>query len=355
MDWGRFRALGLTVLLLGVLAGPATAGTTLGSDTQQIGDMESDLVIIGADVAENGTATFQIEYAIRLDDENDTQAFEELAGDIEQNESAYVSRFADRMQNTVSAAETATGRSMTVNDFGVTARTSPTLGNQYGTVTYTATWENFANVTDGDIQAGDALQGLFLDEETRLRIEWPETYQRATVDPAPTSSSDGEVVWEGPRQFESGQPALALEPAPTNGTDLTTTEQRAGGDGLPWFPIGLILIALVLLGAWYVYREPESDEPTGSTESVAEPVEPAAESAEPSPPSELLSNEERVEQYLASVGGRAKQQEIVEALDWTEAKTSQVLSDMASEETIEKFRIGRENVVKLPESEDESA
>ncbi|AOW80328.1 hypothetical protein HTSR_1148 [Halodesulfurarchaeum formicicum] len=353
MDWGSFRALGLTVLLLGVLAGPATAGTTLGSDTQQIGEMESDLVIISADVAENGTATFQIEYAIRLDDENDSQAFDELANDIEQNESAYVSRFADRMQNTVSAAETSTGRSMTVRDFGVTARTSPTLGNQYGTVTYTATWENFANVTNGDIQVGDALAGLFLDEETRLRIEWPETYQRATVDPAPTGSSAGEVVWEGPRQFEGTQPALTLEPTPTTSPDLTTTETTAAGDGLPWVPIGLLLLALVVLGGWYVYRETES-EPTDSAGSVTEPAEPEGESGEPTPPSELLSNEERVEQYLASVGGRAKQQEIVEALDWTEAKTSQVLSDMSEAGEIEKFRIGRENVVKLPESGDES-
>jgi uncharacterized membrane protein len=49
-----------------------------------------------------------------------------------------------------------------------------------------------------------------------------------------------------------------------------------------------------------------------------------------------------------------KQQEIVSGLEWTEAKTSQVVNAMHEDGRIEKFRIGRENVVKLPEEGDES-
>jgi uncharacterized membrane protein len=69
---------------------------------------------------------------------------------------------------------------------------------------------------------------------------------------------------------------------------------------------------------------------------------------------ELLSNEERVERLLERNGGRVKQQEIVSGLEWTEAKTSQVVNAMHEDGRIEKFRIGRENVVKLPEEGDES-
>ncbi|PSQ38552.1 hypothetical protein BRD10_03900, partial [Halobacteriales archaeon SW_12_71_31] len=50
-------------------------------------------------------------------------------------------------------------------------------------------------------------------------------------------------------------------------------------------------------------------------------------------------------------GGRVRQQEIVEALDWTEAKTSQVVSGMREEGTIEGFRLGRENVLTLPDED----
>ncbi|MFB6253868.1 MAG: helix-turn-helix transcriptional regulator, partial [Halobacteriaceae archaeon] len=43
--------------------------------------------------------------------------------------------------------------------------------------------------------------------------------------------------------------------------------------------------------------------------------------------------------------------DIVDQLDWTEAKTSQVVNDMKEQNEIEVFRIGRENILRLPEEE----
>ena len=68
-------------------------------------------------------------------------------------------------------------------------------------------------------------------------------------------------------------------------------------------------------------------------------------------PPELLSNEERVLQLLEQRGGRIKQQDVVSELDWTEAKTSQVVGDLREDDEIEVFRIGRENVLSLPDNE----
>lgn len=68
---------------------------------------------------------------------------------------------------------------------------------------------------------------------------------------------------------------------------------------------------------------------------------------------ELLSNEERVLRELKRNDGRMKQQTLVESLGWTEAKTSQVVNDMHGEEAIEKYRLGRENVLSMPEEERE--
>jgi hypothetical protein len=69
-------------------------------------------------------------------------------------------------------------------------------------------------------------------------------------------------------------------------------------------------------------------------------------------PDELLSNEERVVRLLERHGGRLKQQAVVAELDWTEAKTSQVVSDLRETGDVESFRLGRENVLSLPDGEE---
>lgn len=69
---------------------------------------------------------------------------------------------------------------------------------------------------------------------------------------------------------------------------------------------------------------------------------------------DLLSDEERVELLLERNGGRMKQANIVKETGWSDAKVSQLLSAMADEERVEKLRLGRENLISLPdEDEDE--
>jgi uncharacterized membrane protein len=55
---------------------------------------------------------------------------------------------------------------------------------------------------------------------------------------------------------------------------------------------------------------------------------------------------------LEDNGGRIKQQRIAEEYDWTDAKTSQVVGSLREDDAVETFRIGRENVVALPEESD---
>ncbi|MFT4890965.1 MAG: putative membrane protein, partial [Halobacteriales archaeon] len=66
---------------------------------------------------------------------------------------------------------------------------------------------------------------------------------------------------------------------------------------------------------------------------------------------ELLSDEERVERLLERNGGRMKQGDIVKETGWSNAKVSQLLSSMAEEERINKLRIGRENLITLPDED----
>jgi hypothetical protein len=66
------------------------------------------------------------------------------------------------------------------------------------------------------------------------------------------------------------------------------------------------------------------------------------------PPAELLSDEERVVRLLEDNGGRMKQQDVEEALDWSQTKTSNVVNDLQDEGTIEVYRLGNENTLALP-------
>jgi uncharacterized membrane protein len=48
-----------------------------------------------------------------------------------------------------------------------------------------------------------------------------------------------------------------------------------------------------------------------------------------------------------------KQQDVVSELGWTEAKTSQVVGSLRDEGKLESFRLGRENVLTLPDRGEE--
>jgi uncharacterized membrane protein len=185
----------------------------------------------------------------------------------------------------------------------------------------------------------------------------------------------------------------------TTTTPGTTPNKQTGGGGSLLFWLGF-LVVLVSVGAgvyWYFLAD-EDDAPggaAGATDaggaggSSADGGQTAAESAtadeagtadgtgaaaasasgsdaaaagedaagsEPEPDDggidpELLSDEERVEQLLERNGGRMKQGNIVKETGWSNAKVSQLLSAMDDDDRIDKLRIGRENLITLPDED----
>lgn len=331
---GGARGIGF-VLVVVVL----TAGVPVGDVAGQVGepgfaqtgsDVDPDAVLLSVDIHPDGSADWRVEYRVRLDDDNATAAFESLQADVEANESAYVSRFDDRMTATVGAAASATDRDMAVRDVRV-ATSVEELPQSYGVLRYTFEWTNFAAVDGDDIHAGDAIAGLFLDDDSTLLVSWPAEYTVVDVAPSPTEQRDRSVVWRGPTDFGPGEPSLVLSPG--------------GGPGVETSLVGLAVVGAVLVGGvtlwWWRYRSGRG----GSS---------AAGAASSRPPEELLSNEERVIAVLDEHGGRMKQQAVVEALDWTDAKTSQVVSKLRESGRIEGFRLGRENVLRLPAADEDT-
>jgi hypothetical protein len=362
---------GVLVVLAAALALSGSAGAAAGDGlgSLQSGDVETDAVVLQAAVDGEGNAAWTINYRVRLDDENTSAAFESLQADIRNNTSDYRGQFAARMQKTVAAAENATGREMRLSNVTVSTRT--TLDGQYGVISYGFRWEGFA-ATDGDrIRVGDALAGLFLDADTKLVFSWPERFELQRVDPQPDSRDDRSVTWEGPVDFGTDQPRLLIE---------------APGGFPAWTPV--VAVGLVALGGglWYYRRQSltgggEPEQPAGpaaaeggeSRRAPADTDEPSETGMEPTAGGdateqgpgagepaatsgtreELLSPEERVLGLLEQHGGRMKQKAVTEELDWSAARTSQVVSDLRDAGEVESFRLGRENVLKFPEEGDD--
>lgn len=317
--------------------------------------VDTDSVRLIVSVHENGSATWTVQYWTRLDDENTTDAFESLQRDIESNPDNFSDRFATRMRSTVRTAENATGREMNASDFDVQAETR--APPDYGVVIYTFHWDGFAAVDGDTIRVGDAIEGIFLDGRTRLVIEWPTAYATTEVTPAPDERRADAVVWRGAEtSFVSGEPSVVLRPESTvttsagGGDGATTAAPDSGGSTLPLLGIGL-LFAVVGAAAWR-YRGRFGDGGAVGPAAGSGVDGGSADADEPAEAREdLLSNEERVLQFVREQGGRVKQQEIVEAFDWTEARTSQIVRDLRDDGSLEGFRLGRENVLKLPDEE----
>jgi len=343
----------IVVLAVGTLGGTSTAA---GSQPAALASqpVQADSVLLSVAIQPDGAARWRVEYRTRLDDDNATRAFEALQADIRANRSTYVDRFSSRMSSTVVDAASLTGRPMALRNVSVTARQEQ-LPQRYGVLAYTFEWTGFAVVDAHRLRAGDAMAGLFLDDQTTLLVSWPSGYRVASVSPAPTTLREDSVVWRGPMDFGPGEPALVVSSGGGGDTSL----------------LGLAVVAVVLVAGgglvWWRRRDggwpgrgtaggreghvepsasPASDQATRDAGSSGD----ATASRSPAePPPELLSNEERVLALLHERGGRMKQQAVVEALGWTDAKTSQVVGKLRDAGQVEGFRLGRENVLRLPE------
>jgi hypothetical protein len=347
-----------------LLSAAPVSGVSSGSALAQQG-IDTDDVLMSIAVEEDGDAVWEIEYRTRLETDDDERAFAELQSGVESDPDAYAGRFRDRMNGTAGAAENATGREMAITEITVSAE-NRTLPQEYGVLTYRFRWSNFAAVDGDRLIVGDAIDGLFLDDETSLLLSWPEEYDLLGASPEPTETRESAVAYNGPLDFAGGEPRIELgvgaaSGAGTDGGDVSgddgdTEGDAEGGRSLPgWASIAVLALALLagivtFLAYWRREGRPDAGA-GGGPEPGGDPGgdEPGGDDASAPPDGELLSNEEQVLRLIESEGGRMKQQAVAEKLDWTDAKTSQVTKTLRENGDLEGFRLGRENVLTLPE------
>lgn len=326
--------------------------TTQFAQTEQAEQNESIQTAIVIDVHADSNATWEVTTRHTLQSEEDVRAFDQLVEELRRGE-ANSSHDEGMFRNYAELAAESTGREMAIRDVRYTG--TVTDDNSTGLLTMSFTWTNFAQPTEDDgLRVGDAFTTPnggtwfpWLADGQQLTIETPRNYE---VQNSFSGIREGSVVATGPMDLRE-QPIYVVYDStqlPEPPRPAITPELLAG--------IGAMLL-LVVAGVWYLRQQeetiPQSDAgmtrqaSTGDGDEDAEMAESSSE--ESGVDLSLLSDEERVEYLLEQRGGRMRQADIVKETGWSDAKVSQLLSAMADEERVNKLRIGRENLISLPD------
>jgi len=251
-----------------------------------------------------------------------------------------------------------------------------------GELRLTFVWTEFLEEDGENLVLGDALTTsdggtwlLSLEDRQTLEVATPEGYSvTGTPSTAVAQLSDGDVIIEGPQTFEGGDPVVIVYgPASTIAP--------------PWTMLtaAIVIAAVLIAGSIVGYRRMDGSPGSAASGSVDEatvdsgggertdhgrldavtgdPTDPnsasngsgadggeaAAEEEAEAEDLSLLSDEERVERLLEDNGGRMRQADIVAKTGWSDAKVSQLLSAMAELGRVEKLRLGRENLISIPD------
>ena len=331
---------------------------------------------------EDRSAFWRIEAAYALETDNETAAFRTVADRYESGE-ADVGPDAVLFETIQQRASEATGREMAIAN--VTYHSSVDESADRGTLALTFRWTNFLRAGEnGTLVLDDAFRlpsaeedrqrtwlSIF-DRSQQIRIRPPDEYT-VTSTSIPVQQRENAVVLADPSDFE-GESALRISYTPVEQTDQFPVELLA------W--IGVVAVVAVIAGVW-VLRQRSDGGAGGNTPATPGDTPPPTDAHDPTDPADtdadgtgptaaagdsvdadedevdlsLLSDEERVERLLAQNDGRMKQATIVDEMGWSDAKVSQLLSAMADEGRIDKLRLGRENLISLPDddSDDDEA
>ncbi|WP_459823812.1 helix-turn-helix transcriptional regulator [Halorubrum luteum] len=233
-----------------------------------------------------------------------------------------------------------------------------------GELRLTFVWTAFLEEDGDDLVLGDALTTPTNDTWLRslsdgqsIEVMTPAGYSVSGTPGATLPLRDNAVVIEGPRAFDDEE-RVAVVYSPTATAETPPWTLLAGAIVLAALVIALGLLAYRRVGSDRAANGPPvSGSPNGPGGPSASAAEDGGASAgddadeEPEEDLSLLSDEERVERLLELNGGRMRQADIVSETGWSDAKVSQLLSTMADDGRVEKLRLGRENLISLPDDD----
>ena len=356
------------LLLAGVAPVPATAGDqrvrAVGGPDAAALDVPANTTI-AVTLSGNGSANVTVRTTYLLESDEERETFADYAAAYRAGETDDGPR-ADPFVAAAERASAAAGREMRVENV---TRTGGVDGAT-GSVAVGLRWTNFLTPVGNDtlrldeslrIGANSTWLGSLTADQT-LVVRTPPGYSIVDSTGPSFEFRDNAVRFEGPREFDERLSVTYRRTAPTT---PEPPEQE-----IPWGVLGGSVVVLAIVAAAAYARRgrddgavatagtPDDDaggEPTPETEGdeVGAEEASAGSDAAPAPDPELLSDGERVEQLLERNDGRMKQAAIVDETGWSDAKVSQLLSSMADEGRVEKLRLGRENLISLPDDHGE--
>ena len=322
----------------------------------------ADSLVTRVRLHRNGSATWVIEIRTLITNETDVEDYRRFQTRFRNDTDQYVGPFRERIVRLVETAANTTDRPMRADSF--TASTRIEGGpRQYGVVEYRFRWTGFAAQRDGGLAVGDVFEsGYYLGEDELLTVDAPPGHEIETAAPTPDTRDDAVVGWSGPIDFGDSRPSVRtvdLDGGAATDAGPDTEEPREDDPALfPTFAVGVGVLALGVVGAYLFLRRTRgspatTDEDAGGDAPTDDgaPSTDAGEDGDAGVPADdetLLTDEERVVALLERNGGRMRQSDIADELDWSASKTSRTLSSMDGDE-IEKFRLGNENVIDLVE------
>ena len=365
--------------------------------------------VIHLEVSDDGDVRWTIESRFVIS-ANETTQFEAFADAVADGDRE-IGYDVDQYEQFRDTAERSTDRGMSIeNATWNDPRIEPLEEHDdrnLGVVSYSVTWTNFA-VADGQrVHFGDAFLTTdgavwfpILEDGQRFVVESPSNYGVETAPSVPGGIQDGTIVHNGPATLEPDDFDIVFLRGDDNGDNGGNGDNgdngNAGGNGtdptngdgsVPYLSaaqagvafagfVVVMVVASLVISRYQRSAWPFDDAATDdrSADSVADGsasdvgdagsdpdgVERVfdergtgrtAETNDETVDVDLLSDEERVRQLLERNGGRMKQASIVAETGWSDAKVSQLLSQMDDDDEIEKLRIGRENLITLPDVE----
>jgi len=322
--------------------------------TQQFGTESTPSTTFRINLRSDRSADWVVTIKYGLSGDDERESFREIASQFEAGANE-VGPDISLYENIATRSSEHTDREMSIENVD----RSSTLHGDVGTLSLSFTWTEFLEENDEELVFNETLKTseenawlTSLSENQELRITTPQGY---AITSANVGFSDNTVVVTGPHTFD-----------PDNHVQITLEPSL----GPSWGLIGAAVVIGVAIigGALLLRRQDTTGETTGTananggvdsletsptepaTDRGAGPAEPAAESDESSEEDlSLLADDERVLRLLERNGGRMRQAKIVSETKWSDAKVSQLLSSMADDDEITKLRIGRENLISLPE------
>jgi uncharacterized membrane protein len=302
--------------------------------------------IIRIQLGTTGSAVWVVESRIILATQEDEIFFEKFQKD-ETLKTSKLAEFKENMNLFLEKIKYSTQRSMDMTDFDIFLGREITFTKTYGVIQFQFVWQGFSVVENDTITMGDVFEGgYYLSKNEVLMIEFPENYTLVAVAPSPDHQRQTTLTWEGPLNFDSGQPSVVIkklvvekeeENEEENKKEEEENEIEKSAEKVPSeksFPKEIL--ALVLLGAALVIvilkfltRKPKEQEPQKK--------------------SETKNAKKLLVDIIKDHGGAIAQKDLSELTGFSKSKVSLLLKDLKKEGVIQKKFKGRENLITLKE------